>query len=73
MMHHAQSWQDGNHDRTAVVLSFYSRAARDGYARHCAQRFDPIPYATAGRMLREGRAQYRVRGTPARYAQPEAI
>lgn len=52
---HAVTWQDGNFDRTASVLSFDSKAARAAYPAQCAQRVEEIDHKRMASLIREGR------------------
>lgn len=54
---HAVTWQDGNFDRTASVLSFTSKKARAAFSAQCSQRFDPISSKKKAALLKEGRVQ----------------
>lgn len=56
-LHHAVTWQEGSFERTASILSFYTRAARDAFRKQCPQRFEPITYKRKQELLREGRYQ----------------
>lgn len=49
------TWQDGNFDRTASVLCFDSKAARDAYPAQCAQRVENIDSKKKAALLRDGR------------------
>jgi hypothetical protein len=49
------TWQDGDFSRTAAVLAFDSRAARDAYQMHSPQMVTPIPTRQKDMYLREGR------------------
>jgi hypothetical protein len=49
------TWQDGNFDRTASVLSFDSKAARDAYPKQSALRVEAIDSKRKKQLLAEGR------------------
>lgn len=53
---HAVTWQEGNFDRTASVLSFDSKAARAAYPAQCAQRVKAIDYKQMTNLVKEGRS-----------------
>ena len=55
---HAVTWQDGNFERTASVLSFDSKAARAAYPAQCAQRVENIDIKRKEALLKEGRAHW---------------
>ena len=55
---HAVTWEDGNFDRTASVLSFNSKAARAAYPAQSSQRVENIGYAHKEALLREGRMHW---------------
>ena len=57
MRYHSITWQDGNFDSTASILSFNSRAARAAYPAQCAQRVEPITHKQLRSYQREGRLQ----------------
>jgi hypothetical protein len=54
---HAVTWQDGNFERTASIISFGSRAARAAFPAQCAQRVEAITHRQLQQYLREGRPQ----------------
>jgi len=54
---HAVTWQEGSFDRTASVLSFDSKAAREAYRINCPQRYEFINYTRKQALLRDGRMQ----------------
>lgn len=55
---HAVTWQDGNFDSTASVLSFASKAARAAYTQlPCSQRVEDIDSKRKAALLRDGRLQ----------------
>nr|WP_315210053.1 hypothetical protein [uncultured Albidiferax sp.] len=54
---HAVTWQEGNFDRTASVLSFSSKAAREAYPPQCAQRVENIDSKKKAALIRDGRLQ----------------
>lgn len=53
--YHSVTWQDGNFDSTAVVISFNTLAARAAYPAQCRQRVESIDYARKEQLVREGR------------------
>lgn len=57
MRFHAVTWSEGDFDRTASVLSFDSKAARDAFRPQCKQRFEPIDSKKKAALLRDGRLQ----------------
>lgn len=54
-LYHSVTWQEGNFERTACVLSFTSKAARAAYRSD--QRVQQIDSKFKAKLLREGRAQ----------------
>ena len=56
MRYHSITWQDGNFDATASILSFDSQAARAAYPAQCAQRVESITHKQLLKYQREGRA-----------------
>ena len=54
---HAVTWQDGNFERTASVLSFQSKAARAAYPAQSVQRVEFIDSKKKAALLRDGRYQ----------------
>ena len=51
---HAVTWQDGNFERSASVLSFDSKAAREAYPHQCSRRVEAIDHARKVSLLRDG-------------------
>jgi hypothetical protein len=51
---YAVTWQDGYFSRTAAVLAFDSRAARDAYQMQSPQMVTPIPARQKDGYLRDG-------------------
>lgn len=49
------TWQDGDFDRSASVLAFDSKAARESYPPQCPQRVSAIDSKQKTSLLREGR------------------
>ena len=49
------TWQDGNFDNTASVLSFDSKAARAAYPAQSAQRVEEIESKKKAALLCDGR------------------
>lgn len=49
------TWQDGNFERTASILSFDSKAARAAYPSQCIQRVAQIDYKQKKLFLHDGR------------------
>lgn len=49
------TWQDGNFDRTASVLAFYSKKARSAYPMQSAQRVEEIDSKKKAALERAGR------------------
>lgn len=52
---HSVTWQDGNFDRTASVLSFDSKAARAAYPGQCKQRVEAIDHKQMTAYIKDGR------------------
>lgn len=50
------TWQDGNFDRTAAVLAFYSKKARAAYPAQSSQRVEEIDSKKKASLARDGRA-----------------
>lgn len=50
----AVTWKSGDFYRTASVLSFEKKAARDAYRAKSTQRIEPIAYNTKVSLLRNG-------------------
>lgn len=57
MRYHSITWQDGNFDRTASILSFSSLAARAAFPAQCAQRVESITHKQLKQYQRDGRLQ----------------
>jgi hypothetical protein len=57
-MFYSVTWQDGNFEQTASVLSFYSKAARAAYP---AQRVEAIDSKKKAALQRDGRLARLVR------------
>lgn len=57
MRFHSITWQEGNFDRTASIVSFDSRAAREAFPAQCAQRVEAITHKQLQQHLRDGRSQ----------------
>jgi hypothetical protein len=57
MRYHSITWQDGNFDSTASVLSFTSQSARAAFPAQCAQRVEAITHKQLRQYLRDGRSQ----------------
>jgi hypothetical protein len=62
---HAVTWQEGDFERSASVLSFASERARAAYPAQCSLRFMPISFDQKEKYLRDGRLQRLVLWDPA--------
>lgn len=56
-LYHSVTWQDGNFERTASILSFTSKAARDAYPEQCPQRVESINSKKKAALIKDGRLQ----------------
>jgi hypothetical protein len=54
---HAVTWQEGNFENSASVLSFNSKAARAAFPAQCSQRFEEISFNKKVNLISEGRMQ----------------
>ena len=54
---HAVTWQDGNFDSTASILSFNSKQARAAFPLQCSQRVEAIDSKKKAALLRSGYIQ----------------
>ena len=55
--YHSVTWQEGSFDRTAIILSFGSKAARAKFPAQCPQRVESIDYHRKTGLLRDGCAR----------------
>ena len=52
--YHSVAWQEGSFGRTAVILSFGSKAARAKFPAQCLQRVESIDYRHKTSLLSDG-------------------